>query len=274
MNKIMDGKKVRDLKLNELKKKIKILDKKLTLCVISVGNNPASKVYIKQKEKFANLIGYNFLDLHYDEIKENDLIEEINKLNKDNNVTGIIVQLPLPNYLNKNKIINAINPLKDIDGLTNYNLIKLIKKENGLVPCTPKGIVTLLDYYNVDLCKNIVIVGRSELVGLPLFHLLLNKDATVTLCHSKTKNLGSITKNADILIVAVGKNGLIRSDMIKKGVVIVDVGINRIDNKLCGDVEASCIDKSCLMTPVPGGVGPMTVLSLMENVYNAYLMQK
>ena len=274
MNKLMDGKKVRDLKLEELKNKIDKLDKKLTLCVISVGDNPASKVYIKQKEKFAMLVGYDFLDLHYDFINEDELINKINELNNDSNITGMIVQLPLPDYLNKNKIINTIDPLKDVDGLTNTNLIKLIKKEDGLVPCTPKGILTLFDYYKVDLHKNIVIIGRSELVGLPMFHLLLNKDATVTLCHSKTNNLGNITKNANILIVAVGKKGLITKDMIKEDAIIIDVGINKVDDKLYGDVESDCIDKSSLMTPVPGGVGPMTVLSLMENVYNAYLMQK
>ena len=164
--------------------------------------------------------------------------------------------------------------IKDVDGLTNYNLIKLIKKEDGLIPCTPKGILTLLEYYKINLIQNIVIVGRSDLVGLPLFHLLLNKNATVTLCHSKTNNLGSITKNADILISAVGKKGLITKEMIKQDVIIIDVGINRVDDKLYGDVENDCIDLASLITPVPGGVGPMTVLSLMENVYNAYLMQK
>jgi len=273
MSKIIDGKLVRDIVKDELIKKIEKLDVKLTLVVISVGDDPASRVYVSQKEKLAKSIGYNFINLHYDNITEDKLISEINKLNIDKNITGIIVQLPLPNYLNKERIINSLNPLKDVDGLTNYNLIKLIKKEEALIPCTPKGIITLLDYYKIDLHKNIVIVGRSELVGLPLFHLLLNKNATVTLCHSKTINLKEYTKNADILIVAVGKKGLITKDMVKKDSVIIDVGINRIDDKLYGDVDSLCMENSRFMTPVPGGVGPMTVVSLMENVYLAHLMQ-
>lgn len=274
MNNIIDGKLVRNIKKEELVEKIKKLNIKLTLVVISVGDDPASRVYVGQKEKMALSLGYNFLNVHFDSIKEDDLINEIDKLNKDKNITGIIVQLPLPKYLDKDKIINIIDPLKDVDGLTNNNLIKLIKKEDTLISCTPKGIMTLLDYYKIDLQQNIVIVGRSELVGLPLFHLLLNKNATVTLCHSKTKDLKKYTKNADILIVAVGKKWLITEDMIKENVVIIDVGINRDNDKLYGDVNSNCIEKSFLMTPVPGGVGPMTVISLMENVYKAYELQK
>lgn len=272
MNNIIDGKLVRDLRKEELTKKVSNLKKKLTLAVISVGNDTASEIYVKQKEKMANLVGYNFLNLHYAEIKEEDLILKIKNLNDDSNITGIIVQLPLPTYLNKDFIINTINPLKDVDGLTNTNLIKLIKKEDGLVPCTPMGIMNLLTYYKIDLKQNIVIVGRSELVGLPLFHLLLNENATVTLCHSKTKNLELYTKQADILIVAVGKPHLIKKNMIKEGAVIIDVGINRIGDKLLGDVENTAQDIA-LITPVPGGVGPMTVISLMENVYKAYELQ-
>lgn len=273
MNKIIDGKLVRDIKKQELKKKIEKLDKKLTLVVISVGNDEASRVYVSQKEKMANSLGYNFINLHYDYVKEELLINKIKELNDDLSITGIIVQLPLPNYLNKDKVINTINPLKDVDGLTNTNLLKLIKKENCLIPCTPKGILSLLEYYKIDLLKNIVIVGRSELVGFPLFHLLLNKNATITLCHSKTKNLKNYTKNADILIVAVGKKELITKDMIKENSIIIDVGINRENDKLYGDVSSECMGKTSLMTPVPGGVGPMTVISLMENVYLAYLNQ-
>ncbi len=273
MNKIIDGKMVRDLKKKELIEKIQVLNTKLTLVVISVGDDPASKVYVHQKEKMATEIGYNFLNLHYDKIEENDLIDNIKKLNDDKTITGIIVQLPLPKYLNKDKILNTIDELKDVDGLTNCNLLKLIKKQDCLIPCTPKGIITLLDYYNVDLSKNIVIVGRSELVGFPLFHLLLNKNATVTLCHSKTKNLEYYTKQADILIVAVGKKELISKDMIKKDSIIIDVGINRFDNKIYGDVSNDAISVASLITPVPGGVGPMTVISLMENIYKAYELQ-
>ncbi|MBQ8473044.1 MAG: bifunctional 5,10-methylenetetrahydrofolate dehydrogenase/5,10-methenyltetrahydrofolate cyclohydrolase [Bacilli bacterium] len=274
MNKIIDGKKISLERKEELIKKVNELKSKLALVVISVGSNEASKVYVHQKEKMALEIGYNFLNLHFDNILEDDLINEIDKLNKDKKITGIIVQLPLPVNLNKDRILNSINPLKDVDGLTNNNLIKLIKKEESLLPCTPKGIMTLFDYYNVDFIgKNVVIVGRSELVGLPLFHLLLNKNATVTLCHSKTKDLSHYTKEADILISAVGKKDLITRDMIKENSILIDVGINRYENKLYGDINSECIDISNLMTPVPGGVGPMTVISLMENVYLANSLQ-
>ncbi len=273
--KIMNGRELSSLILNDLKEKVNKLDRNLTLVVISVGDNPASKVYVKQKEKKALEIGYSFTNLHYDEISEEELISEIKSLNADPNVVGMIVQLPLPSYLDKNKILNTISPLKDVDGLTNTNFLRLIKKEECLEPCTPKGVITLLDYYKVPYTKlKVVIVGRSELVGLPLFHMLLNRNATVTLCHSKTMNLKSYTKEADLLIVAVGKPNLITKDMIKEGAILVDVGINRIDNKLCGDIEASCLLKASLMTPVPGGVGPMTVVSLMENVYRAYELGK
>lgn len=275
-DKIMDGKKL-SLKIKkDLCEKVKLLSDKLTLVVISVGNDEASKVYVSQKEKMALAVGYNFKNLHFDHIEELLLIEEIKKLNLDPSVTGIIVQLPLPDYLNKDKILNCVSYLKDVDGLTNLNLLKLVKKEKSLVPCTPKGIVTLLDEYNVDVVgKKVVIVGRSELVGLPLFHLLLHKNATITLCHSKTKALENYTRDADILIVAAGKKELIKKEMVKENSIIIDVGIHRnLDNKLTGDCEKCCIDKTLMMTPVPGGVGPMTVISLMENVYEAYFLQK
>ena len=274
-NKIIDGKKVSLELKEELIKKVSLLDKKLTLVVISVGNDEASRVYVKQKEKMALGVGYNFLNLHFDSIEEDELIKKIEELNNDPEITGIIVQLPLPSYLNKDNILNKVSPLKDVDGLTNNNLLKLVKKQEGLVPCTPKGIISLLDYYKIDVVgKNVVIVGRSELVGLPLFHLLLNKNATVTLCHSKTKDLKYYTKEADILIVAVGKSEFITPDMIKENACLIDVGINRVDGKLYGDCDRNCIDKSSLITPVPGGVGPMTVISLMENVYLANELQK
>lgn len=272
MSKIIDGKKVSLCLKEKLIEKINKLDKKLTLVDISVGSDEATKVYVRQKEKMASSIGYNFLNLHFEKIDEDDLIKEIEKLNNNQEITGIIIQLPLPSYLDRNKVINAIDPKKDVDGLTTTNMIKLIKGQNCLKPCTPKGVVTLLDYYNIDVTnKKVVIVGRSELVGLPLFHLLLHKNATITLCHSKTNNLSYYTKHADILIVSVGKKDLITPDMIKKGVIIIDVGINRVDGSLFGDVSCECQSKAKLITPVPGGVGPMTVISLMENVYEANL---
>ncbi len=274
-NKIMDGKKLNSLIISNLKEKVNKLDRNLTLVVISVGDNPASKVYVKQKEKKALEVGYSFTNLHYDTISSEELLEEIKSLNNDPNVTGIIVQLPLPDYLDKNKILNAVEPSKDVDGLTNANFLKLIKKEECLEPCTPKGVISLLDYYNIPYkTLNTVIVGRSELVGLPLFHMLLNRNATVTICHSKTNDLTAYTKNADLLIVAVGKPNLITQDMVKEGAILVDVGINRVDGKLCGDISKDCSLKASYITPVPGGVGPMTVASLMENVYMAYLLSQ
>lgn len=273
--KIIDGKKVSLIRKELLKEKVAKLKEKLMLVVISVGDNPASKVYVGQKEKMALEVGYDFQNLHFDTISNEELVKEIEKLNKDSKVTGIIVQLPLPDNLNKDLILNTVSPLKDVDGLTNVNLLKLVKNEPSLIPCTPNGIMKLLEYYKVEVVgKRVVIVGRSELVGLPLFNLLLHKNATVTLCHSKTKDLKSYTKNADILIVAVGKKGLITKDMVKKGSVIIDVGINRCDGKLYGDVTEDAIEVSSLMTPVPGGVGPMTVISLMENVYKAFELEK
>ena len=198
MNNIINGILVRDSKEKELLEKIEKLDTKLTLVVISVGDNQASKIYINAKEKMAKRIGYNFINLHFDYIEEKSLIKKIKDLNDDFKVTGIIVQLPLPDYLNKNKILNTISPLKDVDGLTDINLLKLIRKEDGLKPCTPLGIVSLIDYYNIALInKNVVIIGRSDLVGLPLFHMLLSRNATITLCHSKTENLKSYTSNAE-----------------------------------------------------------------------------
>ena len=275
MNHNIDGKMVSIKQKEELIKKIRGIDKKLTLAVISVGMDPASEIYISKKAKMAFEIGYNFLNIHFDTVSEEELINKIQELNNNSEVTGIIVQLPLPEYLNKDKIINMISPSKDVDGLTDTNLLKLIHNEEGLTPCTPKGILTLLDYYNIPLAgKNVVMVGRSRLVGLPLFHLLLNRNATMTICHSKTIDLKEQTQKADILIVAAGKKGLITEDMIKKDCIIVDVGINRVNNKIYGDVSKKCEEIAKLMTPVPGGVGPMTVISLMENVYNAYLLQE
>ncbi len=272
--KIIDGKKISKERKEILQEKVYKLKKKLKLVVINVGNDPASLVYVAQKEKMALEIGYDFLNLHFDDILEDDLIKEIKKLNDDPNVTGIIVQLPLPKGFSKERILNTVSPLKDVDGLTNENLLKLIKKEPTLIPCTPKGVMSLIESYNISLeDKRVVIVGRSELVGLPLFHLLLNKNATVTLCHSKTKDLKSYTKNADLLIVAVGKKDLITKDMVKENGIIIDVGINRVDGKLYGDVAADAISLLQLMTPVPGGVGPMTVISLMENVLEASKLQ-
>jgi len=273
---IIDGREVAYKIKEEIKNEISLLSNKLTLCVVQVGDDEASNIYIKQKEKLANELGINFIHKKYNDISEELLEEEIIKLNENKYITGIIIQLPIPDKYNTNKLINLIDPNKDVDGLTDYNKVKLYNNEEGIIPCTPLGILELLNHYNIDVKgKNIVIIGRSLLVSKPLFNLLLNKDATVTMCHSKTVDLPLITKNADILISATGKPHLVTEDMIKDNAVIIDVGISRIDGKLCGDVDFENVSKKAsYITPVPGGVGPMTVIMLMKNILNAYKKQK
>ena len=274
---LLDGKVVKAKLLEDLKEKVDKLDTKLGLTVIQVGDDPASSVYVKQKNKMAESLGFNFNHIKLDEnIKEDELLNIIDEMNNDNSVDGILVQMPIPNHLNAKKIQNAILPSKDVDGLTDINMGRLSHNVDSLVPCTPMGIIDLLKYYNIDISgKNVVIVGRSDLVGKPLASLMINHDATVTLCHSKTKDLKSITSNADILVVAVGKKDLITEDMVKPGAVVIDVGMNRVDNKLYGDVDFENVSKKAsYITPVPGGVGQMTVAELGCNVYKAYKLRR
>ena len=275
---ILDGKEVKRIKLEELKKEVLKLDRPLGLTVIQVGNDSASNIYVKQKSKMASNLGFNFNHIKLEEnVREEEILKIIDDLNRNNNVDGILVQMPLPEHLNSRVIQNAIRPLKDVDGLTDINMGMLVHKKNCLVPCTPLGVMELLKYYNIDVAgKNVVIVGRSDLVGRPMAEVMINSDATVTLCHSKTNNLKDITKNADVLVVAVGKAKLITSDMVKDGVVVVDVGINRLeDGSLCGDVDFDDVSSKCsYITPVPGGVGQMTVLELGHNTYKAYLLRQ
>ena len=274
---IINGKEVALRISNKLKKEIKSLNEKLTLCVIEIGENEASKIYINQKEKKCNELGINFKLIKFNENElESNIEKEIINLNRDSNITGIIIQLPVSNKYNINKLINLIDPNKDVDGLTNENKIKLLNEEKGLIPCTPLGIIELLKVYNIKVKgKSISIIGRSDLVSKPLFHMLLNMDATVTMCHSKTKNLKSFTKNADILISATGKPHIIKKDMVKDNSIIIDVGISRVNNILYGDVDFNNVkDKVKYITPVPGGVGPMTIIMLMKNVLEAYKKQK
>ena len=275
MSKIIDGKKISGEIKDELKEKVSKLKVKPTLVVISVGDNPASKVYVGQKEKAANYIGINYLHKHYDSISDDELIKVIDKLNKDTKVNGIIVQLPLPEGMNETRIVNTIIPEKDVDGLTYLNAGLLLNDKTSMVSCTPKGIMELLKREKVNLVgANAVVIGRSILVGKPMMNLLINANATVTLCHSKTKDLAKITKKADILVVAIGKKHFVTRDMVKRGAVVIDVGINRIDGKLYGDVNYDDVySKVKKITPVPGGVGPMTVVMLMKNVIEAYEKQ-
>ena len=274
---LLDGKVVKAKLLEDLKDKINKLDTKLGLTVIQVGEDPASSVYVRQKNKMAENLGFNFNHIKLDEnIKEEDLLNIIEKLNKDDNVDGILVQMPIPNHLNAKKVQNAILPCKDVDGLTDINMGRLNHNIDSLVPCTPMGIIDLLKYYNIDISgKNVVIIGRSDLVGKPLASLMTNNDATVTLCHSKTKNLSFYTKNADILVVAIGRVNFIKKEDVKDGAIIVDVGINRMeDGKLCGDVLFEEVkDKASYISPVPGGVGQMTVAELGYNTYKAHIIR-
>lgn len=275
--KLLDGKVVKTMALEGLKKLVNEIERPLGLTVIQVGDNASSNIYIKQKRKMAEFLGFNFNHIKLeDDVTLEEILKIIDELNNDEKVDGILVQMPVPEHLDSKVIQNAINPLKDVDGLTDINMGKLVHKKECLVPCTALGIMELLNYYNISVTsKNVVVVGRSDLVGRPVAELLINSSATVTLCHSKTKDLASITRGADILIVAVGKSRLITKDMVKDGAVVIDVGINKLeDGSLCGDVNFENVkDKCSYITPVPGGVGQMTVLELGFNTYKAYLLR-
>ena len=266
---ILDGKNLRDKIFENLKQRLNNMSEKPTLAVILVGDDPASQIYVKNKKKTAENLGINSIVINYpSDIPENVLLDKIKELNNDNKITAILVQLPLPKHIDKFKIIDAIAPEKDVDGLTPYNSGKLFSGEEPYVyPCTPKGILLLLDEYNIQLeGKHVVVIGRSNLVGKPVAQMLLNRNATVTMCHSHTKNLSDITKTADIVVSAVGKN-IIGEKMLKSDCVVVDVGIFKDNNgKICGDVDFASASKiAAYISPVPGGVGPMTIASLMLN---------
>ncbi len=269
----IDGKIISTKIKEELKAEIKTYMIKPCLAVIQIGNDEASNVYISAKQKACSEVGIYLKHIKFDEdSREIEIINKIIELNNDEYVHGILLQLPIPEKFNEEKLINYISRNKDVDGLTDINVGKLINNKKCLVSCTPQGIIKLLEESGVSIPgKNVVIVGRSKLVGKPLISLFLNNDATVTVCHSKTNNLKEFTKNADILVVAVGKKYLITEDMVKKDSVVIDVGINRIDGKLYGDVDYENVkNKVSLITPVPGGVGPMTVAMLLCNVNTVY----
>lgn len=276
MNNLMDGnlvsKKIKDNIVKEIETK-KIVP---SLVVIQIGDDSASNIYIKNKKKACEAVGIKFELMKFNEsISEDVVINEIERLNNDISVNGILVQLPLPDGFDSGKIINTISPVKDVDGLTYENVGNLVLENECLVSCTPSGVMELLDYYKIDLKgKNVCVIGRSNLVGKPLIQLLLQKDATVSICHSKTSNITDYTKYADILIVAAGHPNLITKDMIKEDCVVIDVGINKEGNVLCGDVDFdSTSKKASLITPVPGGVGPMTIACLLKNILKAYNIQ-
>ena len=274
MTTILDGKKLRDKIIENLKAKVDTFEEKPTLVVILVGENPASKIYVNNKKKMAEKIGIHSEVINYPaNITEAELLDKIEELNNNRKVTAILVQLPLPKHISKDNVMNKIIPSKDVDGFTPYNFGKLFSGETPTVyPCTPKGILLLLDEYNIEIeGKHVVIVGRSNIVGKPLSQMMLNKNATVTICHSHTKNLSQITKTADILVSAVGKN-IIEGEMLKTDCVIVDVGIFKDENgKTRGDVDFESASKiASFISPVPGGVGPMTIASLMLNTVELF----
>ena len=274
---ILEARNIKKEIINDLHDKVSKLNSIPFLVVIQVGDNPASNTYIRNKAKMCEQVGYKFeLKKYPEDITEEYLLQEIDKLNKDNSVNAILVQMPLPKHINESIIENSINPLKDVDGLTDINMGMLSHKKDTLYPCTAIGIIDLLDYYKIPIeGQNIVIIGRSNLVGRPLLELFINRNATVTLCHSHTKNLQEITKQADILVVAIGKKKYITKDMVKDNSIIIDVGINKDNDTICGDVDYdNVIDKVNSITPVPGGVGQMTVAELAKNILKAYNLQK
>ena len=244
------------------------------MTVILVGDNQASQTYVRNKERGCKYIGIESDLLYHDSsFSEEELLQEIDKLNKDDNVDGILVQLPLPEHIDEQKVLNAIDPSKDVDGFHPNNIANLFLGEKSLVPCTPKGMLVLLDEIGYDLeGKEVVIVGRSNIVGKPVALLCLQKNATVTIAHSKTKNLKEVCKRADVLIAAIGKAKFFNHEYVKDGAIILDVGINRDENnKLCGDVDFDDVkDIVKAITPVPGGVGPMTITMLMKNTIDAF----
>ncbi len=277
---IIDGKLVAQEVKAKVSKKVKELQENgITpgLAVIIIGNNPASRIYVNNKKKAcAEVSIYSKEYTLPDTTSQKELIELISKLNNDDSINGILVQLPLPNHINEKAVIEAIDPLKDVDAFHEINVGKIMIGEYDLLPCTPAGIIELLNSQNIEIeGKHCVVVGRSNIVGKPMAMLLLHRNGTVTICHSKTKNLKEICKNADILIAAVGKAKFITSNMVKKGAVVIDVGMNKDENsKLCGDVDFDNVEKiASYITPVPGGVGPMTIAMLMKNTVTAASLQ-
>ena len=277
---IIDGKALAKKIRENLKKECEELKQKgiiPKLAVIMVGNNPASKVYVKNKSKACEEIGINYEEYLLEEnITQEQLTDLIQNLNKDKTVNGILLQSPIPEHLNINQAIKTITYSKDVDGFTPSSIGKLMIGEDTFISCTPYGVIKMFEEYNIDLTgKNVVILGRSNIVGKPLLQCCLNKNATVTVCHSKTKDLEEYTKRADILISAIGKSKFVKKEMLKEGVVVIDVGINRgEDGKLTGDVDFDEVEKiASYITPVPGGVGPMTLAMLMNNVIKATNLQ-
>lgn len=277
---VISGKELATIRRNSMAEEViefgKKYDRLPHLVVILVGDNPASVSYVTGKGKACVEIGIKNTTIKKPEnITEKELLEIIDELNNDKTVDGILVQLPLPKHINPDLVINAISPSKDVDGFHPFNVASLYLKQPGIVSCTPKGIIEVLDFANIQIeGKHAVVIGRSNIVGMPVSKLLLDRNATVTICHSRTKNLAEITKTADIIIAAVGKAKFVKAEMVRDGAVVIDVGVNRDETtgKLCGDVDFKDVEpKASYITKVPGGIGPMTITCLMENTLECYL---
>ena len=278
MAELIDGKLVAKEILENLADEILFLGQMPCLAVIIVGQDPASQIYVNLKKKKAMELGFDSIVIEMPEtVTQDELLSKIEELNNDKKINAILVQMPLPKHIDSDVVIEKIAPQKDVDCFHPYNVGKIATgNEPYVYPCTPKGIIRLLEYYDIGISgKNAVIIGRSNIVGRPVAQMLLNANATVTICHSRTKNLSEITKTADILISAAGSAGLVTADMVKDGAVVIDVGMNRDENgKLCGDVDFESVkEKASFITPVPGGVGPMTICSLMVNTFDLYKLQ-
>ena len=275
MSKFLDGKLVSASVKENVKKEVSALKREgisVGLAVILVGNNPASKIYVENKKKACEVTGIKSYEYILDETAtEEELLTLIKTLNNEKSVNGILCQLPLPPHINERAVIAAIAPEKDVDAFHISNVGKIMVGSFDFLPCTPAGIIEILDYYGIEIeGKNCVVIGRSNIVGKPMAMLLLHRNGTVTICHSKTKNLKEITSNADILVSAVGKAGFVNADMVKPGAVVIDVGMNRDGGGLCGDVLFQEVkEKAGAITPVPGGVGPMTIAVLLKNTVTA-----
>lgn len=276
MAKIIDGKEISAKVKEQVRaeaEKLKAQGVEIGLAVVIVGNNPASRVYVNNKKKACEAVGFNSYEYALpEETTQQELLELVAKLNADNKVDGILVQLPLPKHIDETAIINAIRPEKDVDAFHPANVGHIMIGDFSFLPCTPAGVMEMLAQTGIDVDgKNCVVIGRSNIVGKPMAMLLLHKNATVTICHSHTKNLAEICSKADVLVAAVGKANFVTPDMVKEGAAVIDVGMNRLENgKLCGDVDYNaCFDKAGWITPVPGGVGPMTIAMLMKNTLTA-----
>jgi len=275
---IIDGKQIAKKIRISIAEQVTKLDRKPGLAVVLVGDDPASAVYVRNKDNACKEVGFYSEKINKPaDITQAELLSEVERLNKDDKIDGILVQLPLPSHLDANQVIEAIDPNKDVDGFHSENVGKLMQNKAYLRPCTPKGVMTMLATIGVDLVgKNCVVVGASNIVGRPMAMELLNARATVTICNSKTQDLSSKLKQADIIVAAVGRPKMIKGDWIKAGAIVIDVGITRLENgSLSGDVDFdSTQEKAAWITPVPGGVGPMTIATLLENTLTAYMARE